>query len=209
MTGPDKHTLFPLDGYQRLCFLKNLVKNPNILVGDYTYYDDFDSVDNFERNVLYHFPFTGDKLILGKFCMIASGVQFIMNGANHLTESVSAYPFAIFGHGWEAAMEGRQYPNKGNIVIGHDVWIGYKATILAGVHVGDGAIIASHALVTRDVAPYTIVGGNPAEVIRKRFSPEAIQRLLAIQWWHWDQEKVTRNIRLLTGTDLDALEQAT
>jgi virginiamycin A acetyltransferase len=133
MLGPDKDRIFPLENYNRLCFLKNIIKSPNIIVGDYTYYDDFEDVYNFEKNVKYHFDFINDKLIIGKFCMIASDVTFIMNGANHLTEAVSSYPFAIFQNGWEHAMNGKTYPNIGNIIIGNDVWIGYKATIMAGV----------------------------------------------------------------------------
>ena len=120
MIGPDKDTTFPLDNYKRLCFLKNIVQNPNIIVGDYTYYDDFDNVENFEKNVKYHFDFINDKLIIGKFCMIASDVKFIMNGANHLTDALSTYPFAIFGNGWENAMKGIKYPIKGDINIGND-----------------------------------------------------------------------------------------
>ncbi|MCB0632844.1 MAG: CatB-related O-acetyltransferase [Lewinella sp.] len=207
MTGPDKNIQFPLPHYDRLCFLKNVVKNPNIIVGDYTYYDDFENVEHFEKNVKYLFDFTGDKLIIGKFCMIASDVTFIMNGANHLTDAITTYPFAIFGNGWEHAMEGRQYPFKGDIVIGNDVWIGYNATIMAGVSVGDGAIIATNATVTRNVAPYTIVGGNPAKEIRKRFSEDIIERLLQLKWWDWDIEKITRNVQHLTGLDLDKLEK--
>ncbi|MGB3182243.1 MAG: hypothetical protein WBB45_12685 [Cyclobacteriaceae bacterium] len=121
MNGPDKHTTFALTYYDRLCFLKNIIKNPNIIAGNYTYYDDFEDVENFEKNVKYHFDFTGDKLIIGKFCMIASGATFIMNRANHLTDALSTYPFAIFGNGWEHAMEGRSYPQKGDLVIGNDV----------------------------------------------------------------------------------------
>lgn len=207
MPGPDPHTTYPLAHYKRLCFLKNIVKNPNIIVGDYTYYDDFETVDNFEKNVKYHFDFTGDKLIIGKFCMIASDVQFIMNGANHLTEAVSTYPFAIFGHGWENAMEGKSYPGKGDVVIGNDVWLGYKATIMAGVKIGDGAIIGSHSVVTKDVPPYTIVGGNPAQPIRKRFSKDVITQLLEIKWWDWDLAKITQNVQKLTGNDIDALSE--
>jgi virginiamycin A acetyltransferase len=205
MTGPDKNNAFPLPHYNRLCFLKNIVKNPNIIVGDYTYYDDFENVENFEKNVKYHFDFIGDQLIIGKFCMIASDVKFIMNGANHLTNAITTYPFAIFGNGWEHAMDGKTYPQKGNIVIGNDVWIGYQATILAGVTIGDGAIIAANATVVNDVAPYTIVGGNPAAEIRKRFSPETIDQLLKLQWWNWDEEKITRNLKHLTGNDLERL----
>ena len=206
MNGPDATKKFPLAHYDRLCFLKNIITNPNIIVGDYTYYDDFEDVHNFEKNVKYHFDFTGDKLIIGKFCMIASGATFIMNGANHLTDAISTYPFAIFGNGWEGAMEGKTYPTKGDTIIGNDVWIGYKATIMAGVKIGDGAIIASQSVVTKDVAPYSIVGGNPAKEIRKRFSNEKIERLLKMQWWNWDLEKITKHIQDLTGNDLGALE---
>jgi len=205
MTGPDKNTIFPLAHYNRLCFLKNVVKNPNIIVGDYTYYDDFENVENFEKNVKYHFDFTGDKLIIGKFCMIASDVKFIMNGANHLTDAITTYPFAIFGNGWEKAMDGKTYPNKGDIVIGNDVWIGYNATIMAGVTIGDGAIIATNATVTKNVEPYTIVGGNPAQVIKKRFSEDKIQQLLTLKWWDWNIETITENVQHLTGNDVDNL----
>lgn len=205
MTGPDKNTLFPLENYNRLCFLKNLVKNPNIIVGDYTYYDDFEDVANFEKNVKYHFDFINDKLIIGKFCMIASDVKFIMNGANHLSNAISAYPFAVFGNGWENAMDGKSYPNKGDITIGNDVWIGYNATIMAGVTIGDGAIIATNTTVVKDVAPYSIVGGNPAMEIKKRFSDEKIKQLLELQWWNWDIDKITQNIQNLTSTEIDNL----
>jgi len=206
MYGPDKNQLFPLEGYDRLCFLKNLVNNPQIIIGDYTYYDDFEDVYNFEKNVKYLFDFVGDKLIIGKFCMIASGVTFIMNGANHLSRSISSYPFAVFGNGWEQAMDGKAYPKKGDTIVGNDVWIGYGATIMPGVNIGDGAIIASNSTVTKDVAPYTIVGGNPAREISKRFSDEKIQKLLNIQWWDWPIEKITRNVHALTGNDLDELD---
>lgn len=207
MQGPDKNIIFPLKNYDRLCFLKNIIKNPNIIVGDYTYYDDFEDVHNFEKNVKYHFDFTGDQLIIGKFCMIASDVKFIMNGANHLSNAISTYPFAVFGNGWESAMEGKTYPNKGNIEIGNDVWIGYNATIMAGVKIGDGAIIATNSTVVSDVEPYTIVGGNPAREIKKRFSPEIVERLLKLQWWNWDIEKITENVQNLTDLDLEKLEK--
>ena len=191
-----------MDNYDRLCFLKNVVANPNIIVGDYTYYDDFENVDNFEKNVKYLFDFNGDKLIIGKFCMIASDVTFIMNGANHLSEAVTSYPFAIFGQDWSDAMQGKTYPNKGNTTIGNDVWIGYGATIMPGVTVGDGAIIATKAVVTKDVEPYSIVGGNPAREIRKRFSDEEIKELLEIRWWDWPIEKITEHVQQLTGREL-------
>ena len=192
-------TVFPLHGYERLCFLKNSVNHPQITIGDYTYYDDFETVENFQRNVRYLFEFTGDRLTIGKFCMIASGVEVIMNGANHLTTSVSAYPFAIFGGDWVPAMDGRSYPTKGNTTVGNDVWLGYRATILPGVTIGDGAIIGAYAVVTRDVAPYTIVGGNPATVIRARFDPATTAHLLRVAWWDWPLEKITRYAPLLTG----------
>jgi len=203
MTGPNKDQKFPLEHYDRLCFLKNVVKNPNIIVGDYTYYDDFENVENFEKNVKYLFDFTGDKLVIGKFCMIASDVKFIMNGANHLTDALSTYPFAIFGNGWENAMDGKTYPQKGDIHIGNDVWIGYNATIMAGVTIGDGAIIAANSTVIKDVEPYTIVGGNPATAIKKRFSDEVITKLLALQWWNWDIEKITAHVQDLTGNAIE------
>ncbi len=202
MIGPNKDIKFPLENYDRLCFLKNIVKNPNIIIGDYTYYDDFENVENFEKNVKYHFDFVDDKLIIGKFCMIASDVKFIMNGANHLTNSLSTYPFAIFGKGWENAMNGKNYPKKGNINIGNDVWIGYNATIMAGVTIGDGAIIATNSTVIKDVEPYSIVGGNPAKEIKKRFSDEKIEKLLKIKWWNWDIEKITKNVQNLTDSEI-------
>ncbi|MEL6971294.1 MAG: CatB-related O-acetyltransferase [Bacteroidota bacterium] len=205
MNVPDKHTKFPLQNYDRLCFLKNVVTNPNIIVGDYTYYDDFETVENFERNVKYLFDFTGDKLIIGKFCMIASDVTFIMNGANHLSDAISTYPFAIFGADWANAMEGKEYPVKGDTTVGNDVWIGYGATIMPGVAIGDGAIIATKAVVTKDVAPYSIVGGNPAQEIRKRFPEDTIKMLLDICWWDWPVEKITKHVQLLTGNNIQAL----
>lgn len=204
-------TVFPLAGYERLCFLKNVVDHPQITVGDYTYYDDFEDVQNFQKHVRYLFDFTGDRLVIGKFCMIASGVEFVMNGANHLASAVSAYPFVVFGGDWAGAMDGKTYPTKGDTTVGHDVWIGYRATILPGVTIGNGAIVGAHAVVTRDVAPYTIVGGNPAQLIRPRFDAATTARLLAVAWWHWPIEKITRHAALLTGDAarfLAALEAA-
>lgn len=199
MAAPDKNQNFPLPHYDRLCFLKNIIKNPNIIIGDYTYYDDFEDVHNFEKNVKYHFDFVSDKLIIGKFCQIASGVTFIMNGANHLQDSVSTFPFAIFGEDWKGAMEGKSYPTKGDTEIGNDVWIGFDATIMPGVKIGDGAIIGSKSVVTKDVEPYSIVGGNPARLIRKRFSEQRIEELMEMKWWDWPVEKITANLDKLTG----------
>ena len=206
MTGPDVNTKFPLKNYKNLCFLKNIITRPNIIVGDYTYYDDFEDVANFEKNVKYHFDFVGDKLIIGKFCMIASGVTFIMNGANHLTDAISTYPFAIFGNGWEHAMDRKTYPVKGDTEIGNDVWIGYNAIIIPGIKIGDGAIIAANSTVVKDVEPYTIVGGNPAKEIKKRFSEEEIQRLLKLKWWNWDIDKITKNLSALTRNNVSLME---
>ncbi len=202
MNIPDPNIKFPLENYDRLCFLKNVIKNPNIKVGEYTYYDDFDNVENFEKNVKYHFDFVGDKLIIGKFCMIASDVTFIMNGANHLSRSVSSYPFAIFGGDWSDAMESKSYPVKGDTVIGNDVWIGYDATIMPGVQIGDGAIIASKAVVTKNVEPYNIVGGNPAQLIKKIFTDSEISSLLKLEWWHWPIDKITAHVKQLTSGDV-------
>lgn len=199
MKSPNPNTTFPLPNYKNLCFLKNYINNPNIIVGDFTYYDDFEDVANFEKNVKYHFDFIGDKLIIGKFCMIASDVNFIMNGGNHLTEATTAYPFAIFGGTWQNAMNDKSYPSKGNTVIGNDVWIGQGATIMPGVNIGDGAIIATKSVVTKNIEPYTIVGGNPAIPIKKRFSEEIIIKLLQLQWWDWDIEKITQNLEKLTS----------
>ncbi len=207
MNGPNKNIKFPLENIERLCFLKNIIRNPNIIVGDYTYYDDFENVENFEKNVKYHFDFVGDKLIIGKFCMIASDVKFIMNGGNHLTQAISSYPFSIFGHGWEHAMDGKVHPYKGDTKIGNDVWIGYNSTIMPGITIGDGAIIASNSTVVKDVEPYSVVGGNPAKEITKRFDRNAIERLLKIKWWDWDIEKITRNVQYLTEMNIDKLCQ--
>lgn len=207
MQAPNKEKIFPLENTNRLCFLKNIIRNPNIIVGDYTYYDDFENVKNFEKNVKYHFDFVGDKLIIGKFCMIASDVKFIMNGGNHLTKAISAYPFAIFGNGWKHAMDGKEHPFKGDTIIDNDVWIGYNSTINAGITIGDGAIIAGNSTVVKNVEPYTIVGGNPAKVIKKRFSDEIIERLLKLKWWDWDIEKITRNVQYLTDVDIEKLEK--
>lgn len=205
MSIPDKNQKFPLPNYDRLCFLKNIITNPNIIIGDYTYYDDFEDCSNFEKNVKYHFDFIGDKLIIGKFCMIASDVVFIMNGANHLASGVTAYPFAIFGGDWANAMEEATYPSKGDTIVGNDVWIGHNATIMPGITIGDGAIIATNSTVTKDVAPYTVVGGNPAQLIKKRFTDERIGKLLELQWWNWDIEKITHNLPLLVKGELDLL----
>jgi virginiamycin A acetyltransferase len=199
----DKH---PMKGFPQICFIQNTVQNPNIIIGDYTYYDDPEDSENFERNVLYHFDFIGDRLIIGKFCAIATGVKFIMNGANHKLSGFSTYPFNIFGNGWETVTpDPQELPYKGETVIGNDVWLGYETIIMPGVQIGDGAIVAAKSVVTKDVPAYTIVGGNPAKPIRQRFSDEVVQELLAIAWWNWDIQKITRNLDKIVSADLDAL----
>jgi virginiamycin A acetyltransferase len=206
MNYPDPRNPHPMAGFPQVCFIQNTVNNPNIIIGDYTYYDDPEDSENFERNVLYHFPFVGDKLIIGKFCAIARGVKFIMNGANHSLAGISTYPFQIFWNEWQPP--DLEFPYKGDTVIGNDVWIGYDVTIMAGVQVGDGAIIAAKAVVTKDVPAYAIAGGNPAKIIRYRFDAQTIAQLLDIAWWHWDIEKITRNLDRIVGADIAALQRA-
>ncbi|MFS7223587.1 Vat family streptogramin A O-acetyltransferase [Rahnella inusitata] len=206
MFGPDPKNKHPMAGFPQVCFIKNTVDNPNIIIGDYTYYDDPEDSENFERNVLYHFPFIGDKLIIGKFCALARGVKFIMNGANHKISGISTYPFYIFGQGWENVMPAaEELPYKGDTEIGNDVWIGYEALFMPGVKIGHGAIISSRSVVTGDVPAYAIVGGNPAKVIRYRFDAETIAKLEDIAWWNWPVEKICRNLSLIVSGDIDAL----
>ncbi|MBH1964107.1 MAG: Vat family streptogramin A O-acetyltransferase [Comamonadaceae bacterium] len=206
MHGPDPKNKHPMPGFPQVCFIKNTVQNPNIVIGDYTYYDDPEDSENFERNVLYHFPFIGDKLIIGKFCAIARGVKFIMNGANHKMSGISTYPFQIFGSGWEKVMPSAEdLPFKGDTVIGHDVWIGYEALIMPGVKIGNGAIVSSRSVVVSDVPPYTIVGGNPAKPIKQRFAPEDAASLHEIAWWDWPIDKVTKHLDKIVAGDIEAL----
>jgi virginiamycin A acetyltransferase len=197
---------FPLPGQPRLAFLKNHITRPNIIVGDYTYYDDPAGVANFEANVLYHFDFIGDNLIIGKFCAVGTGVKFIMNGGNHYIQGFSSYPFRIFGGAWERNLPPDfAFPNRGDTVVGNDVWLGYGALVMPGVKIGDGAIVASLAVVTKDVPSYTIVGGNPARDIRRRFDDATVAALLETRWWDWDAEKIARNVAAITGTDIERL----
>lgn len=209
MHGPDPDTTYPMQGFSQICFLKNVIAHPNIEVGDFTYYDDPDGVENFEKNVLYHFPFIGDRLIIGKFCAIARGAKFIMNGANHQMNGISTFPFFIFGNGWEVAQPAAgELPYKGDTIIGNDVWIGYDALIMPGVTIGDGAIIAARSVVSADVPPYTIVGGNPAQTVRRRFDADSVERLQSIAWWDRPITWVTRYLNLIRAGDIDALERA-
>jgi virginiamycin A acetyltransferase len=202
---PSPDVIYPIAGVTRTVYLKNIINNPQIIVGDYTYYDDPEDIYNFEKNVLYLFDFIGDKLIIGKFCQIATNVKFIMNGGNHAMNGISTYPFKIFGHSWGRAR--LDSLNKGDTIIGNDVWIGINATIMPGVKIGDGAIIGSHSVVTKDVEPYSIVGGNPAKEIRKRFDEEVIEFLLELKWWNWEVQKITDNIDLITDGQIDQLKR--
>lgn len=201
--------IYPRKNDKETVYLKPVIKNPNIIVGDYTMYNDFvNDPQLFEKNnVLYHYPINGDKLIIGKYCSIACGAKFIFTSANHSMKSFSTYPFPIFFDEWElsGADVTKAWDNKGDIVIGNDVWIGYEAVIMPGVQIGDGAIIGTRAVVSKDVEPYTIVGGIPAKPIRKRFDDQTIERLLEIQWWNWTDEKVRENIENITQGRIEEL----
>ncbi|KAM3093546.1 CatB-related O-acetyltransferase [Phormidesmis sp. 146-35] len=204
---PDPHQRYPIAHQPRICFLKNCVMSPNIIVGDFSYYDDPIDPQGFERNVLYNYG--SDRLIIGKFCAIATNVKFIMNGANHKLDGISTYPFPIFGGDWEAEMSKlMDLPSRGDTIVGNDVWIGYESLIMPGVQIGDGAVIAAKSVVVKDVPPYTIAGGNPARVLKLRFSEAEIAQLLEIQWWNWAIDKITRNIGLIMDTDIRALRNA-
>lgn len=210
MTIPVKQ-IYPRTGDKETIYLKHVITNPNITVGDFTMYNDFvNDPTLFEKNnVLYHYPINNDKLQIGKFCSIACGAKFLFNSANHTLPSLSTYPFPLFFEEWglEKKDVTKAWDNKGDIVIGNDVWIGYEAVILAGVTIGDGAIIGTRAVVTKDVPPYTIVGGVPAKPIKKRFSEEIISALLEIQWWNWSEERIARNIGAIQSGNIEQLKQ--
>lgn len=203
MHYPDPKDVYPIDGVTRTAFLKNIISNPQIIIGDFTYYDDPEDVHNFEKNVLYLFEFMKDKLIIGKFCQIATGVRFIMNGSNHAMDGFSTYPFKVMGKAWKDV--DMNAISKGDTVIGNDVWIGNSVTIMQGVTIGDGAIIGTNSIVTKDVEPYSVVGGNPARLIRKRFDDETINVLLTLRWWDWGIEKITNYLPAITSADLKML----
>lgn len=208
----NKNKIYPRSNDEQIVYLKNVIKNPNIEVGDFTIYNDFvhDPADFEKNNVLYHYPVNGDKLKIGKFCSIACGAKFLFTSGNHTLRSLSTYTFPIFYEEWGLDTKNIRdaWDNKGDIVVGNDVWIGYEAVILSGVTIGDGAIIGSRAVVTKDVPPYTIVGGVPARAIRKRFDEDTIAKLKALQWWNWDEEKIARSIAAIQSGDIDALEKA-
>ena len=210
MTIPDEK-IYPRKGDTQTVYLKNVVTRPSIQVGEYTMYNDFvnDPRDFEKNNVLYQYPVNHDRLLIGKFCSIACGAKFLFNSANHALGSLSTYPFPIFYDEW--GLDGKNvayaWDNKGDITLGNDVWIGYEAVILAGVTIGDGAIIGARAVVTRDVPPYAIVGGVPARLIRRRFDEATIESLLALQWWDWEPERIRRALPVLQAGDIAALSK--
>ena len=201
--------IYPRTGDQQTVYLNAVIKDPQIEVGDYTIYNDFiaDPLLFEKNNVLYHYPIHREKLIIGKFCSIACGTKFLFNCANHTLKSLSTYTFPLFYKEWELEKSNitTAWDNKGDIVIGNDVWIGYEAVIMAGVHIGDGAIIAARAVVTKDVPPYTIVGGTPAKEIRKRFDAEVIEQLLIQKWWDWSTDKIHQCLPYIAEGKLDEL----
>ena len=207
-----RNKIYPRTGDKEIVYLKDIVTGPNIEIGDYTIYNDFvRDPRHFEKNnVLYHYPVNGDRLKIGKFCSIACGAKFLFTSGNHSMQSFSTYTFPIFYEEW--GLDGKAirsaWDNKGDIVLGNDVWIGYEAVILSGVTIGDGAIVGARAVVTKDVPPYTIVAGVPARPIRKRFDEETIAKLQALRWWDWDEEKIKRCIPAIQSGDIDALERA-
>ncbi|TQQ85238.1 CatB-related O-acetyltransferase [Peptacetobacter hominis] len=209
MTIPVKK-IYPRTGDKQTVYLKNIISDPNIRVGDFTMYNDFvnDPLLFEKNNVLYHYPINNDKLKIGKYCSIACGAKFIFNSANHTLSSLSTYPFPLFFEEWGLDKKDvtKSWDNKGDIVIGNDVWIGYEAIILSGVTIGDGAIIGARAVVTKDVPPYTIVGGVPAKAIKKRFSEDTISRLLEIKWWDWPEDRVSINLKEIQNGDIDRLK---
>ena len=208
MFGSNPNAVHPNENIPSVCYIKNTITRPNILVGEYTYYDDPENSEDFERHVTHHYEFIGDKLIIGKFCAIAKGVEFIMNGANHRMNSISTYPFNIMGSGWEKTTPTLgELPLKGDTIVGNDVWIGQNVTVMPGVHIGDGAIIGACSVVASDVPPYCVAVGNPCKVIKKRFDDSLVEYLLNLKWWDWDAEKISKNLEALTSADLSKIEK--
>lgn len=207
----ESNKIYPRTGDTQTVYLKSVITRPNIEVGDFTIYNDFvNDPREFEKNnVLYHYPINHDRLIIGKFCSIACGTKFIFNCANHTLKSLSTYTFPLFFEEWDLPKSevATAWDNKGDIVIGNDVWIGYDAVIMAGVTIGDGAIIGTRAVVVKDVEPYSIVGGIPAKEIRKRFSPDIIARLRKLQWWNWPPEKIQSIIQYIQNGNIEVLEK--
>ena len=210
MAIPDSKKIYPREGDDTIVYLKNVITNPNIEVGDFTFYNDFvnDPMDFEKNNVLYHYPINHDKLKIGKFCSIAYGTKFLFNSANHTMRSLSTYPFPIFYEEWEHGLwADKAWDNKGDIVLGNDVWTGFESVIMSGVTIGDGAIIGARAVVTKDVPPYTIVGGVPARPIRKRFPDEMISVLMALRWWDLPADSIAGCIKFIQAGDLESLKK--
>lgn len=207
----DPEKIYPRSADHETVYLKNVVKDPRISVGDHTIYNDFvNDPRDFERNnVLYHYPINGDRLVIGRFCSIACGARFLFTSANHTLRSLSTYPFPIFFEEWDldVAHITDAWDNKGDIRIGNDVWIGYEAVVMSGVTIGDGAIVAARAVVTKDVPPYTIVGGVPARPIRKRFDDATIAQLLALRWWEWPVARIKNALPQIQCGDVVALAE--
>lgn len=206
--GPDPNVIYPNEAIKSVCYIKNVITRPNIIIGDYTYYDDINSAEKFEEHVTHHYEFLGDKLIIGKFCAIAKGIEFIMNGANHRMCSVTTYPFNIMGNGWERVTPMLEdLPLKGDTVVGNDVWIGQNVTVMPGICIGDGAIIAANSVVTKNIPAYHIAGGNPCRIIKKRFDDELIDYLLSLKWWNWSAQKIFNNLEILCCGDLTKIKE--
>ena len=201
--------VYPRTGDKETVYLKSTITKPNIIVGEYTMYNDFvNDPTKFEiNNVLYHYLINNDRLIIGKYCSIACGAKFMFTSGNHKKSSLSTYPFPLFFEEWDLERNHvtDAWDNEGDIIVGNDVWIGYEAVIMQGVHIGDGAIIAARAVVTKDVPAYTIVGGVPAKEIKKRFSSEIIKRLMEIQWWNWDENRIRKNLPQIIKGNADGL----
>ncbi len=207
--GPDPRSIYPIKDLSSIIFLKNFVKTSNIFIGDYTYFDDpRNGPEKFEKyNVLYNYALSKVKLVIGKFCAIAAETRFIMTG-DHKLDAISTYPFPLFGQGWEGVFSFSDVPIKGDIIVGNDVWFGYGTLIMGGVNIGDGAIVAAGAVVTKDVPAYSIVAGNPAKVVKMRFDDPTIDRLLQIAWWDWEIEQINRHLSAICHLDVDRLIKA-
>lgn len=200
---PDPNLIHPIPGYDKEIYVKPTIKNPNIIVGEFTYIADAE----FESHVTHHYEWLGDRLLIGRFCQIAAGVEFVMNGANHQLNAVTTFPFYTL-QGWQADPPApADLPFKGDTVIGNDVWIGQNAVILPGVHIGDGAIIGANSVVGCAIEPYTVAAGNPAKAIRKRFDDELIALMLRFKWWDKDISEIQRLIPLLTCSDLNRVKR--
>jgi len=212
--SPDPDALHPLPHHQGLVFLRPLLaRHPeirNVEVGAFSYYDDQDggALRFFERNLRYNFGFSGSRLTIGRYCALAHGCTIVMDDANHALAGPSSFPFAIFGGAWAAALPLEEMPfgRRGDTAIGHDVWLGYESLIMPGVSIGDGAVVAARAVVTRDVPPYAVVAGNPAQVVRLRYDEDDVERLRRLAWWDWPAARVTAAIPLLVAGDIDRLE---